>query len=112
MLNESMTSPALADPPVAGTADRLRTVIETLEAVIENRAILSVLSTAERSRLMQAAGEVYCPDVGDRRKLVKAKVRKRKADKVERDQRVLAQTGIRKLRQQAVFTTPNAYPPL
>ena len=68
-------------------------------------------SPEERTRLFQAAGQVFCPDVGERRRLVKATQRIRKADKLKRDESVLAGTGIRKLRRQAVFTTPNLPPP-
>ena len=47
----------------------------------------------------------------ERRRLVKAKVRQRKAEKIQRDQTKLNQTGIRKLRQEKVFMTPNVFPP-
>src|ERR1051325_7237 len=77
-----------------------------------NRALLADLSTEERTRLLKAAGDVYCPDVNARRRLVKAKVRLRKADKLSRDQGKLNETGIRKLRREKVFTTPNILPPL
>src|SRR5882672_3776696 len=60
---------------------------------------------------LKAAGDIYCPDVNDRRRLVKARVRRRKADKLQRDQSKLNETGIRKLRREKVFTTPNVFPP-
>ena len=37
--------------------------------------------------------------------------RERKALRIARDEKVLEETGIRKLRAQTVFTTPNCYPP-
>ena len=83
-----------------------------LEKVAANRALLATLSVEERTRLLTAAGEIYCPDVNARRKLVKAKVRLRKAEVVQRDQTQLNQTGIRKLRRERVFTTPNIHLPL
>src|SRR5882672_10449583 len=60
---------------------------------------------------LKAAGDIYCPDVNDRRRLVKARVRRRKADKLQRDQSKLNETGIRKLRREKVFSTPNVVPP-
>jgi NAD(P)-dependent dehydrogenase (short-subunit alcohol dehydrogenase family) len=92
-------------------AERLRAAAETLEAISNDRALLSQLSVEERTRLLQAAGQVYCPDLNERRRLVKAKVRQRKQEKAERAQSVLNETGIRKLRAQPVFTTPNVFPP-
>ena len=45
--------------------------------------------------------------MADRRQLVKVKVRRRKTEKQSRDEAVLGETGIRKLRRQTVLTTPN-----
>ncbi|HLP77496.1 MAG TPA: SDR family NAD(P)-dependent oxidoreductase, partial [Candidatus Paceibacterota bacterium] len=58
----------------------------------------------------KAAGEVFLPDVRERRRFVKSRIRQRKAEKVQRDQAVLNQTGIRELRSKPVFTTPNPLP--
>jgi len=91
--------------------ERVRAATEMLEALAENGASLAGISVEERARLLQAAGQVYCPDVRIRRRFVKNKERQRKAERQERQQAVLAQTGIRKLRQQPVFTTPNVFPP-
>jgi hypothetical protein len=57
--------------------ERLRAAAELLEQVAENRALLASLSAEARTRLLQAAGEIYNPDVGERRRLVKARVRQR-----------------------------------
>ncbi len=97
--------------PPATPAAQLRQAAEILETVVANRALLAQLSIEERTRLLKAAGEVYCPEVDERRRLVKAKVRQRKAEKIQRDQTKLNQTGIRKLRQEKVFMTPNVFPP-
>ena len=96
----------------AALAERLRAAADLLESIAKNRALLSQVTAEDRARLLHAAGEVYCPDVGARRRLVKATKRQRKAEKLERDQSVLEQTGIRKLRRQPVFTTPNVFPPV
>ncbi len=91
--------------------ERLRTATELLEAVAKDRSLLAKLSVEERTRLLAAAGEIYSPDVSERRRLVKARVRQRKAEKLQRDQSKLNETGIRALRRKTVFTTPNVFPP-
>ena len=105
----------LVAPAVRGTSTPVSInfgeLIAQLERVANHRALLADLSKEDRNRLIQAAGEVYCPEVADRRQLVKAKVRQRKAEKQMKDQAVLGETGIRKLRRQTVFTTPNQLPP-
>ena len=90
---------------------RLRDAISTLESIASDRALLNQLTTEERQRLLTAAGDVFCPSVKQRRRQVKARLRQRRAEQIDRDQETLAQTGIRKLRAQSVFTTPNVYPP-
>lgn len=89
----------------------LKGAVELLEKIAGNRALLATLSVEDRTRLLSAAGEIYCPDVDERRRLVKAKVRQRKNEKLLRDQAKLNETGIRKLRREKVFTTPNFFPP-
>jgi NAD(P)-dependent dehydrogenase (short-subunit alcohol dehydrogenase family) len=93
-------------------AGRLKAAAEILELAAGNRALLAELSEEERTRLLTAAGAIYCPDVNERRRLVKAKVRRHKAEKLQRDQSKLNETGIRKLRREKVFTTPNVFPPV
>ncbi|MGA2028753.1 MAG: SDR family oxidoreductase [Verrucomicrobiota bacterium] len=92
-------------------AAQLKAAAEILEKAVGNRALLAELSEAERTRLLTAAGAIYCPDVNERRRLVKAKVRRRKAEKIQRDESKMNETGIRKLRREKVFTTPNFFPP-
>jgi NAD(P)-dependent dehydrogenase (short-subunit alcohol dehydrogenase family) len=92
--------------------EQLRAATEILEKAAGNRALLAALSVEERTRLLTAAGEIYCPDLKERRRLVKARVKQRKAEKLQRDQSKLGETGIRKLRREKVFTTPNVFPPL
>ena len=95
----------------APVSERLRAATELLETVAKDRSLLAKLSVEERTRLLTAAGEIYCPDVRERRRLVKAKVRQRQAEKLHRDQSKLNETGIRALRRRPVFTTPNVFPP-
>jgi NAD(P)-dependent dehydrogenase (short-subunit alcohol dehydrogenase family) len=52
------------------------------------------------------------PDAIDRRQLLKVVKRKKRVEKIERAEALLAATGIRKLRRQPVFiTSPNIFPP-
>ncbi|MGD9703468.1 MAG: SDR family NAD(P)-dependent oxidoreductase [Acidimicrobiia bacterium] len=95
----------------AQLAARLRAATELLEEIRRDRDLLGVLTVDERTRLLNAAGDVYCPDVTLRRQRAKTKQREDKADKVRRSQAVLADTGIRALRSRPVFTTPNVFPP-
>jgi NAD(P)-dependent dehydrogenase (short-subunit alcohol dehydrogenase family) len=92
-------------------AAQLRAAAELLEKATANREVLAELSQEERTRLLKAAGDLYCPDVRARRRLVKETSRQRKSQKVQRDQTVLNETGIRTLRRKPVFTTPNLPPP-
>jgi NAD(P)-dependent dehydrogenase (short-subunit alcohol dehydrogenase family) len=94
------------------SVEQLKAAAAILEQAAANRALLAKLSVEERTRLLKAAGDIYCPDVAQRRRLVKASVKQRKAEKTERDQSKLHETGIRKLRREKVFTTPNVFPPL
>jgi hypothetical protein len=104
-----MTAPAANTATPNALAQRLRAAVELLEGVAVDRTLLSNLSLEERTRLLHAAGQLYCPDVKERRRLVKAKVRQRKLEKLQRDQSKLNETGIRKLRRQKVFTTPTFF---
>lgn len=92
-------------------AARLKEVSALLERVASDRTLLASLTLEERTRLLTAAGEIYCPDPRERRRLVKARIRQRKAEKTSKDDLKLAETGIRKLRKEKVYTTPNVYPP-
>ena len=103
-----MSAEANQSPP----AQQLKAAIEMLEKATANRALLASLSDKEHTRLMKAAGDLYCPDLTQRRKLVKAKVKQRKAEKKHAADKKLHQTGIRELRRKPVFTTPNYFPPL
>jgi NAD(P)-dependent dehydrogenase (short-subunit alcohol dehydrogenase family) len=91
--------------------ERMRAAAELLESIAGNRELFAGVSAAERTRLLQAAGRISRPDAIARRQLVKATKRQRKASKSQRAEKALNQTGIRKLRRQTVFTTPNVFPP-
>src|SRR6478736_3837098 len=90
---------------------RVNAVVELLESIASNRALLADIPEAERTRLLRAAGHISRPDAVDRRRLVKATKRARKAARTQRVEAALAETGIRKLRKEPVFTSPNVHPP-
>jgi NAD(P)-dependent dehydrogenase (short-subunit alcohol dehydrogenase family) len=92
-------------------ARRIAEATEVLEQIVADRALLADIPVEERNRFLAAAGQVSRPDVIDRRRLLKVSKRKRKAERVRREESVLAETGIRRLRRAPVFTTPNYFPP-
>jgi NAD(P)-dependent dehydrogenase (short-subunit alcohol dehydrogenase family) len=84
---------------------------QLLEQLSKNRTLLASLPIDERKRLFEAAGQVYCPDPAQRRRLLKTKKKALAEVQREKRERVLSQTGIRQLRKRPVFTTPNYLPP-
>jgi NAD(P)-dependent dehydrogenase (short-subunit alcohol dehydrogenase family) len=54
---------------------------------------------------------VFNPDVVQRRRFTKAKRKQERDASIRADESLLADTGIRVLRERPVFTTPNVYPP-
>ena len=94
-----------------GAAERLRAVTEALEEIVRDRSVLGELSTEERARLVNAAGDVFNPDVDQRRDWARQIKRREKIAKRERDEAARASTGIRVQRERPVFTTPNVFAP-
>jgi NAD(P)-dependent dehydrogenase (short-subunit alcohol dehydrogenase family) len=99
------------DDASATDAERLRTAISILEEIVADRALLGALTVEERTQLLRAAGDVYEPDLVQRRRWGKAVRRNEKAAKAGRIEAVLADTGIRVLREKPVFVTPNVARP-
>src|SRR6185436_10838250 len=97
--------------PSSPDAERLRAVTAALEEIVRDRGLLGSLTVEERTRLLRAAGDVHEPDLVQRRRWGKAVRRNEKAARARRDEAVLADTGIRVLREKPVFTTPNFTPP-
>ncbi len=94
--------------------DRVRAAADLLESLAGDRARLLEAPKDLRNRLLRAAGEVSRPDAVRRRQLVKEAKRHKKAARREviREAEVLLNTsGIRELRRQTVFTTPNYFLP-
>jgi NAD(P)-dependent dehydrogenase (short-subunit alcohol dehydrogenase family) len=104
----------MPEPPTTDEDDarsRLLAAAEALEAVIADRDLLGVLSLEERTRLLRVAGDVYEPDIAERRRQIKSQRRQAKADRARRDEEAKAGTGIRELRAKPVYTTPDAFAP-
>ena len=107
-LDLSTKEGAKSDRPLA---ERLREITELLESIVEDRALLAELGEDDQRRLLEAAGLVWCPDPKQRRTLARALSAKRRAQRVEREETVLQETGIRSLRRRRTFTTPNVRAP-
>jgi NAD(P)-dependent dehydrogenase (short-subunit alcohol dehydrogenase family) len=90
---------------------QLKAATELLEKVAIDRVALDKLSDEDRARLFTAARSVFFPEHRERRRLHKAKTRAHKVEKAQKVQTRLNQTGIRVLRREKVFLTPNVFPP-
>lgn len=101
-----------SEPKSTDLTERVKAAAELLEAIAADRGVMAGLSSDERNRLLAAAGQVSRPEARARRQLLKVYARERKQAKTEREESALNQSGIRKLRKQTVFTTPNVHPPL
>ncbi|HYW49688.1 MAG TPA: SDR family oxidoreductase, partial [Gemmatimonadaceae bacterium] len=92
-------------------AGQVRAAAALLEAISRDRAVLARMTAEDRTRLLHAAGEVSRPDAIARRRLVKATRNQRKAERTQRAESVLQETGIRRLRREDVFITPRLFAP-
>ena len=93
-------------------AERLKAATELLESIAEDRLLLSQVPVEAKIRLLRVAGVVSRPDAASRRQVLKAAKVERRTAKVQKIESVLHATGIRKLRREVVFTTPNYFPPI
>ncbi|MDQ2651065.1 MAG: SDR family NAD(P)-dependent oxidoreductase, partial [Actinomycetota bacterium] len=91
--------------------EQVRAATALLEALAGDRSLLEQLPEAERRRLLDAAANVFAPDVEARRQQTKARRRREKEERRRQEAEVLTETGIRQLRARPVFTTPNVFPP-
>ncbi len=97
--------------PTSEFLERLQAATELLESIVADRGLLASVPPDDQRRLVQAAGHIYAPDSASRRQLVRASIRREKAEKVRREEQALERTGIRTMRRQPVFTSPNVFPP-
>jgi NAD(P)-dependent dehydrogenase (short-subunit alcohol dehydrogenase family) len=98
-------------PPFMPTDEEIRASLEILEQIAADRRLLAGLTPDELHRMTRAAGSVYSPDMQARRLLVKTRIRLHKNEKAAREEAKLHQTGIRKLRKEKTFITPDAPKP-
>ncbi len=105
-----MTDPA-ADHDRVELRQRLIETTAFLRGIADDLDQLGALEPDERADFVNAAADVFNPDPEERRRQLKIRAAKRKSEKRRRDRAVLDETGIRTLRAQPVFTTPNRFPP-
>jgi NAD(P)-dependent dehydrogenase (short-subunit alcohol dehydrogenase family) len=97
--------------PAALSLDEVRRCTRLLEAIGEDRLLLTTIPEEDRVALLIAASRVLHPDRRAKSKFVKALRRERKQTKHDKDRVVRATVGIRTLRSAAVFTAPQLPPP-
>jgi NAD(P)-dependent dehydrogenase (short-subunit alcohol dehydrogenase family) len=95
----------------AFTDDELRAALKVLAAVADDRGALAATDAETRVRLQRLAGEVARPDLKQRKKLQRELLKKELAEKKAHDEALRNQTGIRELRRQPVFVTPQLQAP-
>ncbi len=108
---DGYVQPVSRDPDNETQRARLLATTAHLLEIGANKDVLSVLNVEERTALLNAAGDVFCPDPDERRLRVKARRNKRRAEKLKHDEDVLNSTGMRVHRERPVFTTPNVFAP-
>jgi hypothetical protein len=92
-------------------SEQLLAATRLLESVAADPQLLDNLPADDRARLHQAVARVYHPDPVARRIKLKAAEKARHASKLEAEDAVLNQTGIRALRRKPVFTTSSVFAP-
>jgi NAD(P)-dependent dehydrogenase (short-subunit alcohol dehydrogenase family) len=92
-------------------SERAPEILDILEWLAADHDRLEQLTPQDRERLHKAVAQLYNPDSKARRALLKAAERERSANRTQRIDSVLHETGIRTLRRKPVFTTPNFFPP-
>jgi NAD(P)-dependent dehydrogenase (short-subunit alcohol dehydrogenase family) len=90
---------------------RVRAASELLESIADDRAVSARLPADDWVRLRRAVARVHAPDRVERRHGRSKAKAERRAEKHRRDDALRDATGIRVLRRQPVFTTPNCFPP-
>ena len=91
--------------------ERLLIATELLELAVADPAVLGALDHEERIRLVRAATNVVHPDADVRRMQTKVRRQRERDERRAREEALLTDTGIRRLRSRPVFTTPNVFPP-
>lgn len=112
VLGEKPTHVDVERSPIS--SEELARTTEILESLIQDRGQLLALNHEELQRFLKAAGQVAHPGRAAKRQLVKAvRAKRRSAQKAdrERDEQLLAKTGIRQLREKNAIRLLGAAPP-
>ena len=115
ILRQTPVTDAAAATPNERTAHgtaflaELRAATALLHRIAADRALLVGVPAKERLDFVAVVAQVFHPDAKSRRSMVKATSRERKLEAARKDDARLQDTGIRTLRRQPVFTTPNVY---
>ena len=88
------------------TLAAIRGCIPVLEKIADRSEFLSYLQENERIALITAAGKISRPDKKEIKKRNKDRKQKKRTAIVAKERRMRASTGIRKARQNAIFTAP------
>jgi len=105
-------------PTAAPTAEQLALATEVLERIADDRGLLKALSGDEMHRFLKAAGRVAMPTRSARKQLLRASRKRAQEESAARkaeDERLLAETGIRKkigTRQRKKACAPRPFEPL
>ena len=93
-------------PPIEreGFASKIAETTAFLEAIRDDYEVLAELSLDDRRRFLMAAGQVARPGPWAKRELATAARERRQAENRAADNKLLAETGIRRSRRQRVFT--------
>ncbi len=86
--------------------EEIKHCTEIIQAVLDNRTLLSELSEEDRKQFLIAAGRVSRPERLEIMKLSKIHRRKIARKKREKDKNTNAETAIRRLRESAIFIPP------
>ncbi len=91
--------------------ERVRAASELLESIAADGSMSTHIPDDDWVRLRRAVARVHNPDRLERRRWRSEAKRERRDEKNRRDDAVRDNTGIRALRRQTVFQTPNYFPP-
>jgi NAD(P)-dependent dehydrogenase (short-subunit alcohol dehydrogenase family) len=106
-----MTDPTPDAPTPPSLAAHVHLATELLETLAKDGSVLGSLPVDERERFQRALHNAVYPDRTQRRLYQRSKRREKVAEKNQKIESVLDETGIRALRRKPVFTTPNEFVP-
>ena len=96
-----------SEAPNATFTDRVREAADLLERIAADRRLLDQLPPSDRVRMLRAVAQAHAPDRVQRRRASAAA----RFARVERDESMRADTGIRALRKRPTVTTPSVFAP-